>query len=124
MATDAERNRGAGAYSTPGIDTLPSKAPAQIITTQPIVSFLTKGVQPPSPLYVGRDDLLFLRVFNSQPGAQVRLLARLLIVPPNEQAGLPQIQPYQFDMTPTSDRNANDLFIGLAEGFLLDVAIT
>lgn len=58
MATEQERNRGAGAYSTPGVDAPASNKPSPIITSSPVASFAFQNLNPPSNQYITRDDRL------------------------------------------------------------------
>ncbi len=80
------------------------------------LTFMGQGISPPSSLYIGRDDRLFLRVHNSLAGVDVQLRARLLL---HGQGVSPQL----FHLLPTSDRLVNLSFFDLAEGFLLDVTL-
>ncbi len=73
-------------------------------------------MQFPTPLYIGRDDRLFLRVHNSLAGIDVQLRARLLL--PDG-----QVSPQLFHVLPSSDRLVNLAFFDLAAGFLLDVTL-
>src|SRR6267154_5527200 len=78
MATEAERNRGAGAFSTPGVDT-PAKAAAfESAAASPLVKFKFQGVEPPSNLYVTENDSIVGIISNSAVGMTVLVNTRIL----------------------------------------------
>lgn len=116
MATEQERNRGLGAYSTPGVDVKPDLSPAQIITGAPEVTFAHKNLAPPSQVYINRDDQLKINVYNSQPNITINITYRILrfdgVVVPNFQT-----------VAPTSNRVRNAFQFLLTEGFLLSVQV-
>lgn len=114
MATEQERNRGAGAYSSPGVDKPGFAGEAQIITSTPIASFKLQNVDPPSAFYMTQDDILRLVVWNSVPGLTVILAGRWLRIDG-------KIIPFRFDFIPTSLRAVSTFTTALGEGFLLNV---
>jgi hypothetical protein len=72
-------NRGAGAYSTPGVDTHPPDKPFAPLTATPIVRFKLQDVDPPSPVYVRPFDALNLHVITLiAGGATVTFIVRIL----------------------------------------------
>src|SRR5260370_25346862 len=79
VATEAERNRGAGAYTTPGVDVKSDLAPSPIITSSPVVRFKLIDIDPPGFVYINREDQL--QVFAdglSFAGAVVEFSVRIL----------------------------------------------
>lgn len=86
----------------------------EILTQPPRVTFATHQVQPPTPLYVGRDDRLFLRAFNSLAGLSVTTTGRLL-----DTDGL--IKTILHSFTPTTDRVNSQAEQQLFEGYLLNL---
>lgn len=115
MATEQERNRGAGAYSTPGVDKPFDKALAQIITGAPEVHWRFTNLEPSGGLYISRDDLIQVDCVNSVAGQTFGVHARQLL--PDG-----RIQPHFFIFAPTSDRSVNHFFVQLSEGFLLTLS--
>jgi hypothetical protein len=116
-----------GAASAPATDTSAqppdTSAPAQDASsafvsekTIPAVSFLTQGVQPPSPLYVSIDDILAVTVTNSVPNLALEVSYRML-----RSDG--QIIVTAHDVFPTSDRAPSGEHIDLPEGWLLGVCV-
>lgn len=87
-----------------------------ITSRPPQVEFTNRFVQPPSELYVFRDDILIVRVGNAVTGARLRIEMRLL-----SPSGI--VIPQRFEIDPPSDRTFNTSVFSLAEGFLLGVAI-
>lgn len=118
MATDSERNRGAGAYSGAGVETLkPETGPSAIITQKPILAFKTTGADPPSPFWVTEVDQLVVTVWNSLAAADLTLTWRLLDIYSGE------LKQNVQDMFPTSDKVQNNFRFNLAQGFLLSVQL-
>jgi hypothetical protein len=80
------------------------------------VGFALSEVEPPTPLYIGLNDELRLRVFNS---------IALLVVHVRVRLQLPdgQIVPQDFAFTPTSARALSEASFRLGEGFLLGLAL-
>lgn len=118
MATDAERNRGAGAYSTPTVDHAAPTAISDINSTLPIVDFNLKQVEPPSPLYIQQADRFFLSGLNSDVNvAQLLLNGRIL------RASDGQVSPFNLAMNITSDRVVTRQMFDLTEGYLLGAKI-
>ncbi len=116
-------------------------APPPITGTIPsissLVTFATQNIQPPSPLYVTRDDILQTTVYNSLAGQTVAVRYRLLrvdVTGPLRTTRDPltgrltggrittTIIPGELIFTPSSDRLRNDFFANLPEGFLLNVS--
>jgi len=62
-----ERNRGAGAYSTPGVD--PPYKPGEFVprSSRPQVGFELEHVTPPSNVYVRQEECLNVACTNSDP---------------------------------------------------------
>jgi hypothetical protein len=73
-------------------------------------------VDPPTALYITRNDHILLRVHNSTPGLIVRTRLRLLLPEGN-------VIPMTFDATPTSARVLFETSFQLGEGFLLGLAV-
>src|SRR5438034_982395 len=69
-------------------------------TIPPAVSFLTTRIPPPAPLYLTREDVLQVEVYNSVTAAVISLGARLL-----RPDGV--IVPVVSDFRPTNDRARN-----------------
>lgn len=71
-------NRGAGAFSTPGVD--PAFVPKDFVprTAAPQVTFRTKDTEPPSTLYVSQEDSLQIRAFSYLAGQSLLVLLRTL----------------------------------------------
>lgn len=86
------------------------------LTREPQVQYAREGVNPPSPLYIGRNDLLRLTVWNSIVNLQASVDTRLLL--PDG-----RIVPGRHTLIPTSARAQSDLDINLSEGFLLSAAV-
>lgn len=118
MATDSERNRGAGAYSGAGVETQkPETGPSVIITQKPILAFKTTGADPPSPFWVTEVDQLVVTVWNSLAAADLTLTWRLLDIYSGE------LKQNVQDMFPTSDKVQNNFRFNLSQGFLLSVQL-
>jgi len=115
VATEGERNRGLGAYSTPGVDQKidPTFHP---IGSAPEVKFRFTQIDPTTILYVTRDDHFRLDVRNSDPVVSINIHARQL---------LPDGTIHRTFQTfaVTSDRSINTFSFDLAEGFLLNLSI-
>lgn len=116
MATEQERNRGAGAYSSPGVDRKSDVSPAVIITSAPEVKFRHLDLDPPSFVYITREDALKVNLWNSAAGAQV--LCNFRILRPD---GV--IVPNSFSIFPPNTRARTATIFGLTEGFLLSVQL-
>jgi len=116
MATQAERNQGAGAYSTPGIDTKPDVRPAQIITVAPLVSFKTLQIDPPTAIYLAPGDKLQIAAINDDPAiTQIVMAYRLL------RAADGQVASSQLAMPIGSNRVLAVQQFEMLEGYLLSV---
>ena len=116
MATDEERNRGAGAFSTPGVDIPAARPPYVTATSGPQVTFKFLNVEPPTSVYISRDDLLLFRVWNSVPGVNVGLHVRVL-----RPDGV--LMPNDFPTFPSSNRVLNSTVLNITEGYLLSCAV-
>jgi hypothetical protein len=86
-----------------------------IISRAPAVRFLSRGVQPPSSVYVGVNDDLIVGCATSQTGETVTISYRLL-----RTDGL--IILGQFTVSPPNTRAVTTHIESLAEGFLLSVS--
>jgi len=76
------------------------------------VTFATKEIHPATPIYVTGEDYLNFRVWNSAPNVVVSLGIRFL----NTEG---ELLSWYEEMTPTTDRATNSLFIPLTEGWLI-----
>lgn len=76
-----------------------------------------KGVTPPSPVYVTRDDVLVIEVWNSLPGLQITTSYRFL------DALTGQVLVGPFIAFPTAARGLQNFSTTLGEGFLLAVQV-
>jgi len=88
----------------------------QISTQRPAVKFLSRGVQPPSQVYVTNQDVLTLFAASSQVPEQITITYRLLRADGELISG-------QFISPITGDGNLNVKSEPLAEGFLLSLAV-
>jgi hypothetical protein len=109
-------NRGAGAYSTPGVDTPAGVPSTPIVTSAPEVKFKFVHVEPPGALYLTRDDLITIIITNSQPGVEVDLHYRQLLPDGSIHRGF---MPF----FPTSNRVFNFFSFTPGEGFMLSLSI-
>jgi hypothetical protein len=87
-----------------------------VATQKPAVKFLSRGVQPPSQVYVTNQDVLTLFAATRQPGEQITVTYRLLRADGELIAG-------QFIFPVLSDGNIGVQSEPLAEGFLLSLAV-
>lgn len=117
MATEAERNRGLGAYSTPGVEHPVDKSPARIITTSPEVTFQLHNVSPPSSLYITENDFISVICKNLLVGITVIIRTRIL-----RKDGVIQYSDDAF--VPATDGSPSTLQIRLTEGYLLGIAFS
>jgi len=117
MATEAERNRGAGAYSTPGVDVQSPADQFHFITSSPTVTFALSNVAPPSQVYVTENDFLsFLfrsSIANTVLIVRTRILRKDGTITYSEDA-----------FSGPTDRSASVFFVRLTEGYLLGVQIS
>ena len=81
-------------------------------TTLPEVSFLTTRIPPPAPLYLTREDVVQVELYNSVSNAAISVGARFL-----RPDGV--IVPVVRDFRPTADRSRNVFTLDLGEGYLL-----
>ena len=86
-------------------------------TLPPEISFQTERVPPPTWLYVGPDDRLWVVAWNAMPAAFVTVYVRLLL--PNGKISL-----NRYEVPLTDDRARNEFYIPLVESFLLSVSVT
>lgn len=85
-------------------------------TTFPEVTFRLKDIAPPSNVYIGREEKIFVTSFNSAAGFSVEVHGRILL--PN---GI--VVPIQTIHTPNTDRSSKTTILDPAEGFLLNVFV-
>jgi hypothetical protein len=116
MATDAERNRGAGAYSTPGVDQSAHGQPSPIYSSSPIVTFKLSQIEPPSAEYLAPGDMLSVVVTNSDPAVtSINVLARII------RAADGQLSFSQWTLAVNSSRVVASKLFPLPEGYLLSI---
>lgn len=97
---------------TPPGGTFPS------LTRNPEVSFARAGVAPPSPLYIRKEDFLFVRVWNSDASVTaVTVKGRIL-----DSDG--RLVPFSYSVVPTSDRALTQDRFPMPEGFLMSLTVT
>lgn len=89
--------------------------PAEVKSTPPLISFLTKDVQPPSPLYIQRDDAILIR--STAAAASLTAVVRARMLEPNGHIKETEVQ---IVTSPTIGLSVNTL-ITLEEGFLLSI---
>jgi hypothetical protein len=78
------------------------------------VEFLSKGIPPPSNVYLSKDDSLFITVYNGAPSASCVARGRLLLANG-------EVKPIEFTVRPTSDYIPATRYFPLGEGFLLNL---
>ncbi len=88
----------------------------QVASQRPAVKFLSRGVQPPSQVYVTNQDVLTLLAASSQTAEAITVTYRLLRADGELISG-------QFIFPITGDNNLNVKSEPLAEGFLLSLAV-
>lgn len=93
----------------------PDSEDFRVYTKAPLVKFLSRGVQPPSQVYVDTSDVLTVGCASSVAGEQVTISYRLLT------AG-GQLMKGQFTINPAADRSVAVKNEPMAEGFLLSVS--
>ena len=79
------------------------------------MEFLAKGIPPPSNVYVGKDDVLFVRTYCSQVNQQIAVRGRILLANG-------RITVFEFTQAPTSDGIGSTVLFPIGEGFLLNVS--
>lgn len=89
---------------------------SEITTRPPIAAIAAAGVQPPSRVYLGVDDRLYIRSRNSVTAVTLQIAGRLLTA-----EGV--IVPFNFEHVPATDRTATLQAFRLAEGYLLSVVV-
>jgi hypothetical protein len=109
-------NRGAGAYSTPGVD--PAFVPTDFVprTATPQVQFQLHNIAPPSGVYLAPEDSLRLRGWTGTTGLTIAAILRWM-----RPDGL--IIPLRYELPVTSNRVTTQLVIALGEGYLLSAQI-
>lgn len=80
------------------------------------VTWKTAEIQPPSPLYLSRDDGLRVNVFNNHVGMEVEFAGRFL-----RSDGV--VQHLREVLIPDASGQVNSFDIGVAEGFLLNASL-
>jgi hypothetical protein len=92
----------------------PAEFPFVVIP--PEITFLTKGVQPPSLAYIGRQSWLTVVCYNSWPG--LTLIVDVEVLRPSG-----ELQYSEFQFSPPSDRSGFYTVVPLSEGFLLTLVV-
>lgn len=110
-------NRGAGAYSTPGVDTREPERPFTPRTAAPQVIFQLHGIAPPSMLYMAAEDVLFLRALTGSTGQTLQCQGRWM-----RPDGV--VVPFQYQLVLPSNRTTVGLTMALGEGYLLSACVT
>lgn len=114
MATESERNRGAGAYSTPGVDQPFDHKLAQIITQNPVAIFKLKDIDPPSQLYITQSDRLLVSTMSSDPNVgTVTIQGRYM------RAADAQTVPCAWPVVTPATRVASRAAFDVPEGYLI-----
>ncbi len=90
--------------------------PSTITTRPPLAAIDAAAVQPPSRVYLGVDDRLYIRSRNSLAAVTLQVAGRLLTA-----EGI--IVPFNFEHVPATDRTASLEAFRLAEGYLLSVVV-
>lgn len=90
---------------------------AKIISTGPEVSFETKKAGPPSPLYIARDDRIFVRVDQLVAGGPFLINYRMLM-PGGD------VVPNSINVPGPGVAVGNFQLFDAAEGYLLDLCVT
>lgn len=80
------------------------------------VSFANQNLTPPSNLYVGKDDVLFVTTYSSASGLRVDVRGRHLLANG-------RMVTMEFSNAPASDRSAVTQLYALGEGYLLNLGI-
>lgn len=114
----ANQNRGAGAYSTPGVDTRAINVPFVPLTSRPAVRFALHDVDPPSTLYLEETDLLQMVILNSAASTTtVSIAGRFL------RASDGAISPFSIPVAVTSNRVPNIFSFHLGEGYVIGLCV-
>jgi hypothetical protein len=87
-----------------------------IPTALEAVEFLSKGIPPPSNVYIGKDDCLFITTYASAAALRVDVRGRILL-------GNGRATVLEFSNVPNSNRTANTTLFALGEGWMLNLAI-
>src|SRR5262245_48144363 len=95
----------------------PPPLPALPILSQPPgVAFATRGVSPPSALYLSPDDYLYVTMWSGASNITFVLRGRLLRADG-------YVSHFVSNLIPTADRLPSTLEVKLGEGFLLNVSM-
>lgn len=108
-------NRGAGAYSTPGVDTRVAEKPFVPLTGTPVVSFRLTDVDPPAAVYVRPPDALFLKAATLLAAGDTVLFSVRVLRSDGTIVG------NDYQLFPTSGGFASSLKVDLPEGYLLSI---
>lgn len=115
MATEAERNSGLGAYSTPGVDVKQTSDYTYVpIGSAPSVAFKTTQIDPPAFVYIGREDRAVIQLWITQANQPVNVTFRIL-----RPDGTVIVSSFTFN--PPNARILSTFVRELTEGFLLSV---
>jgi hypothetical protein len=102
-----------------------------------ITSFGFDRIDPPSTLYIQRDDILVLEAFTSVANESVTFTVRFLLPPsvrggqpsdarPDKRTGVIQaggiIEPQTFVIQPLQNQSSTQLRVNLGEGYLLSIS--
>lgn len=97
----------------------PTKGPDALFKTAGVpneVTYQWRGIDPPAPLYVQRDDFLSVYVTNSAPGVTIGLKGRLLTAP-IQRGGQPDSGPPPLlDDDPRASNTIQEIFQVIAPG--------
>lgn len=88
----------------------------EVLSPPALPLFRREGLQPPSDLYVDRDDAIFLTSYNS--ATSITIHARGTILRPDG-----RVVPFQVEQSPATDRTATTTVQELGEGFLLSCSV-
>jgi len=80
------------------------------------ISFATRDIPPPAPLYVTNADKIFITTYNSLSGVEVVVMGRII-----DPAG--KVLPFNVFHTPKSDRTPTSTIQMLKEGYLISVSV-
>jgi len=103
--------------SLPGPVAQPPSETAEIYTQKPLVGFATRGVQPPSIVYVTINDYLHLTAYTTMTGRTITCSYRVL-------AADGQIKYGGMTLSPQANASRADAYETMPEGFLLSASLT
>lgn len=112
-------NRGAGAYSTEGVDTRPPAEAFVPFSSRPLVIFNLQNVDPPAALYVSQEDILALHVTTSDPAFTLATLVYRML-----RAADGKVIVGTAQLKAAALRTETGVTINLTEGYLLSVLVT